>query len=419
MELFLELGISLAIGLLIGIERGWQERTAPDGSRVAGIRTFGLLGLLGGLWALLGKELGPFLTGAAFLAVAAVLIVAHIADTRARGNVGITTLVAALITFALGALAVLGYGIVAAGGAVVTTTLLSLKPLLHGWLRKLEQQELQAALKLLVMTVVLLPVLPNHGYGPWAALNPFEIWWMVVLIAGISFCGYVAVRMLGVKRGILLTGLFGGLVSSTATTVHFARRAAQAVPVPLLAAGIVIACTTMFPRMLVEVAVVNPALVPAVAGPLLLMAAAGFLGALWFAYRSRGGQLEETVALRNPLDLRMALQFGLLLALIMVAAEAVQHLLGEHGIYLLATASGTVDVDAITLSLSRIARDSSADGTFAAAIVIAGLTNTVVKAGLASFLGGRKLAARVVPALLLVTAAGVIGLWWASGWRPW
>ncbi len=410
METFLDLGLSLAIGLLIGIERGWQERTAPDGSRVAGIRTFGLLGFLGGLWAVLGKEMGPFLTGAAFLAVAALLVVAHIADVRARGTVGITTLVAALITFALGALAVLGYGVVAAGGAVVTTTLLSMKPLLHGWLRKLEQVELQAALKLLVMTVVLLPVLPNKGYGPWQALNPFEIWWMVVLIALISFSGYVAVRLLGMQRGILLTGFFGGLVSSTATTLDFSRRAAQALPVSLLAAGIVIACTTMFPRMLVEVSVVNVDLLPAVAAPLALMAGAGLLGALWFGYRSRGTSLEGAIALRNPLELRTALQFGLLLALIMLAAEAVRHWLGEHGLYLLAALSGTVDVDAITLSLSRIARESGDSGA-AAGIVIAALSNTLVKAGLAAVLGGRQLAQRILPALVLVVAAGIFGLW--------
>jgi uncharacterized membrane protein (DUF4010 family) len=410
METFLNLGVSLAIGLLIGIERGWQERAAPDGSRVAGIRTFGLLGLLGGLWALLGRELGPLLTGVAFAAVAALLIVAHIADTRARGSVGITTVVAALVTFALGALAVLGYGVIAAGGAVVTTTLLSLKPLLHGWLRKLERVELQAALKLLVMTVVLLPVLPNHGYGPWEALNPFEIWWMVVLIALISFSGYVAVRLLGVKRGILATGVFGGLVSSTVTTINLARRAASPVPVSVLAAGIVIACTTMFPRMLVEISVVNLDLLPTLVLPLLIMAGVGTAIALWFGFRSRGEQLDGTVPLRNPLELRPALQFGLLLAFIMLAAEAARHFLGEHGLYLLALLSGTVDVDAITLSLARLSRDAGPDGA-AAAIVLAALSNTVVKATLVAFLGGRQLAMRVAPALLVIALSGLAALW--------
>jgi uncharacterized membrane protein (DUF4010 family) len=413
MDTFLNLGVSLAIGLLIGIERGWQERAAPDGSRVAGIRTFGLLGFLGGLWALLGRELGPLLTGAAFVSVAALLIVAHIADTRVRGSVGITTSVAALVTFALGALAVLGYGVVAAGGAVVTTTLLSLKPLLHGWLRKLEQVELQAALKLLVMTVVLLPVLPNRGYGPWQALNPFEIWWMVVLIALISFSGYVAVRLLGVKRGMLATGVFGGLVSSTATTVNLARRAAGPVPVSLLAAGIVIACSTMFPRMLIEISVVNIDLLSPLLWPLVVMAGVGLATALWFAFLSRGERLEGAVPLRNPLELRPALEFGLLLALIMLAAEAARHFLGEHGLYLLAALSGTVDVDAITLSVARLARDTGANGADVA-IVLAALSNTLVKASLAAFLGGRQLAIRVIPALLAIAGSGIATLWLLS-----
>jgi len=223
MEQLVDLGIALAIGLLIGTERGWERRTAQEGSRIAGIRTFGLLGLLGGLWALLAAAMGELLLGGAFLALTAVLITAYLRDRRADRDLGITTLVAALLTFALGAFAVRGQTHIAVTGAVASVILLSLKPVLHSWLRKLEPEAFYAALKLLLISVVLLPVLPNQGYGPWSAFNPYQVWWLVVLIASLSFAGYLAMKLVGTERGIMLTGLFGGVVSSTATTLTFSR----------------------------------------------------------------------------------------------------------------------------------------------------------------------------------------------------
>jgi len=165
MELLQRLGLALLVGLLIGAERGWQERSATEGERVAGIRTFGLLGLLGGLWALLAQELGTVLLGFSFLSIALLMIVAHVLDVRADRDVGITTVIAALLTFVLGATAVQGHEAVAAGGAVITAVILSLKSFLHGWLKKLEETEIFAALKLLLMSVVILPWLPDRGYG--------------------------------------------------------------------------------------------------------------------------------------------------------------------------------------------------------------------------------------------------------------
>src|SRR6266508_2904997 len=223
MELLQRLGLSLFIGLLIGTERGWQERSATEGERVAGIRTVGLLGLLGGLWALLAQELGTVLLGFSFLAVTLLMIVAHFLDVRAHRDVWITTVIAALLTFVLGATAVQGHEAVAAGGAVITTVILSLKSFLHGWLKKLEETELFAALKLLLMSVVILPWLPDRGYGPWDALNPYDIWFFVVLIAGISFVGYFAMKLAGSTQGIIVTRLLGGMVSSTAVTLSFSR----------------------------------------------------------------------------------------------------------------------------------------------------------------------------------------------------
>ena len=178
-DTILSLGLALALGLLIGLERGWKERTAAEGSRIAGIRTFGLIGLLGGLWEILARGVSEILLGFAFLAFALLMVISHVAEARESKDYGITTLIAALITFVLGALSVRGHHTVAGASAVVTTIFLSLKPLLHSWLQNIEANELTAALKLLLLSAVILPVLPNQGYGPWQALNPYELWWPV------------------------------------------------------------------------------------------------------------------------------------------------------------------------------------------------------------------------------------------------
>ena len=189
-ETILQLAIALAVGLLIGLERGWHERTAEEGMRVAGVRTFALIGLLGGFTGLLAAETQLAVIGYGFVALAAVVVAGHVAAARRKVDVGITSLVAALLTFALGTAATQGYVTEAAMAAVVTALLLGYKSLLHRWVSALEPEELRAALKLLAVSVIVLPLLPDRGFGPWQALNPFEIWWMVVLIAGISFCGY-------------------------------------------------------------------------------------------------------------------------------------------------------------------------------------------------------------------------------------
>ena len=411
MELLIGLGLSLAIGLLVGVERGWQERDAPEGARIAGIRTFGLVGLLGGLWAVIGKVLGMVLLGIAFAAIAALMITSHMQDARNGRDVGVTTVVAALVTFALGALAVLGYTNEAAAGAVVTTALLSLKPVLHGWLRRIESLQLFAGIKLLLISVVVLPVLPDQGYGPWQALNPYQIWWMVVLIAAISFAGYVAMRAAGVRRGVLLTGLLGGLASSTATTVTLARLQRGTDLRALLAAGIVAASAIMFPRILLEVAVVNRALLAPLVLPLALMTAIAVVSALWLAHHSRTSSTEPIPQVRNPMELIPALQFGLFLAVVMLLTHGLNEWLGERGLYLLAAISGVADVDAITLSLANLARGSDATDAMWRGIILAAMVNTVFKGVLATFIAGRALAVYVLPVMGLTA---LIGLGWIA-----
>jgi len=407
MEMFQRLAVALAVGLLIGIERGWHERGAGEGHRIAGLRTFALIALLGALWSMLADELGEVVLAAAFLAFAGLVIAAHILDANSDRDYGITTAVAALLTFALGALAARGHLTIASASAVVTATLLGLKPMLHSWLEKMEQRELYAIFKMLVISVVLLPVLPDEGYGPWHALNPYEIWWLVVLIAGISFVGYFAIRIAGSRRGIVITGLFGGLASSTAVTLSFARLGRQNLTAQsLLAAGVILAAGTMFPRMLLEVSVVNRELLPMLTAPLLGMMVVSYLALpLLLLSSEREGQV-RAIAIKNPFELMPALKFGLLLVAVMLAAEAFQQWFGNTGLYVVAAISGISDVDAITLSVARLAR-GELNGTAAVqAIVIAACVNTLVKGLIVAIICRSTMAWQVMSVFLLTVSAG-------------
>lgn len=407
--MWIELLVALAVGLLIGLERGWQKRQAPEGARFAGLRTFGLLAVLGAVLSLLASDLGTVLLAAGLLSVTALIIVAHILESRQDGDYGITTPVAALLTFTLGAAAGGGYTTLASIIAVIATILLAMKPALHHWVDRLRQQELYAVLKMLLISVVVLPVLPDQGYGPWQALNPYEIWWMVVLIAGISFVGYFAIRIVGHRRGILATGLFGGLASSTALTLSLSRLAGRDRDLsPLLAAGVLLAAGTMFPRILVEIMVVNPALLSATAPAMLVMMGISYAGVPLLVRRGMRGNPTRDVSVNNPFELLPALKFAALLIVVMLAAELALQWFSDEGIYAVAALSGLTDVDAITLSLSRMARDRISDEVAVTAIVIAACVNTLVKGVLASVIGGRLMAMYVMSVTLCAAAGGLL-----------
>ncbi|MGD8577944.1 MAG: MgtC/SapB family protein [Lysobacterales bacterium] len=412
-QTFYYLGVALAIGLLIGVERGWQEREAKEGKRIAGVRTYGLIGLLGGCSALLAVKLGSVVLGFVFIGVVGVLTTIYVVNLRREdSDVGITSLITGLLTFVFGALAVRGNVAIAAASAVVTTLLLSYKPTLHRWVGTLEVRELRAGIKLLLISVVLLPILPNQGYGPWQALNPYTIWWMVVLIAAISFIGYFAVKIAGARRGIVFTGLFGGLASSTALTLHFSRASRRdATSAPMLAMGILLACGTMFPRIVLVASVLNPDLFGLLLAPAAIMALLTYVPALMF-WRAQSQQKTEAISpLRNPLELKTALSFGLLLGLVMLLSEALQSWFGEGGLMALAAASGVGDVDAITLSLARMSHDGLALPVAATGIVIASAVNGLVKGGMATFVGGWKIGLRVGLPLLGGAIGGLITVW--------
>ncbi|MFB1486775.1 MULTISPECIES: MgtC/SapB family protein [unclassified Thiocapsa] len=413
-HVFAELAVALAIGLLIGVERGWKDRSAEEGRRVAGVRTYALLGFLGGISGLVAGPSGGLTLGLIFVGLAGALTVAHVLDYRRDEDVGITSLVAGLMTFLLGALAVLGELAAAAAAAVVTALVLGYKPLIHRWIHAIEQKDLKASLTLLLISVVLLPILPDQGYGPWNAVNPREIWWMVVLIASISFVGYYAMKLVGTRRGILFTGLFGGLASSTALTLHFSRLArARTEMAPVLATAILVACATMFPRMLLVSTLIHPPLLPSLLWPAATMAliAYGFAAVFWLT-QPRGGDGDADALLDNPLELKSAVGFGLLLALVMVSAKGLESWVGASGIMMLAAASGIADVDAITLTIARISRDELPLGIAVSSIVIAAAVNSLVKGIIAASVGGRALGLRVALPLLGAGLAGLAVAWW-------
>jgi uncharacterized membrane protein (DUF4010 family) len=407
------LSIALALGLLIGAERGWEERDAAEGQRIAGLRTYGLIGLVGGVCGLLAQTLDAEIIGFGFLGFVILLTTAYICNFQR--DVGITSLVAGLLTFTLGALATLGQVVPAVASAVVTTLILGYKPQLHQGLKTLERHELRAALQLLLISVVVLPLLPNQGYGPWKALNPYEIWWMVVLIASISFTGYFAMKWVGARKGILLTSVFAGLASSTALSLHFARLA-QARPdlTTYLAAGILIACGTMLPRMVIVASLINPALFPALIGPAVVMAALiyGAVAIHWLRH-DREHSTSGSGAMQNPLELSVALRFGAFLAAIVLLTKALREYLGDAGILLIATISGVADVDAITLTLSRLSNEDLTVQLAATGIIIASAVNSLVKGALAGGIGGRALGLRVALPLALAAGAGLLTVWFA------
>lgn len=418
LELFQRLGVALAIGLLFGLERGRHQRDQRDGGRIAGLRTFALAGLLGGVNGWLASLTTPVVHAVAFLGLSMLLGVSYWLRLKEDDDVGLTTEIAFLLAFSLGAASVLGNMPAAAAVAVIAAVLLSMKKRLHSWVSRIKRLELEAVLKLGLLSVVILPLLPNQGYGPGEALNPYQIWWAVVLVAGLSFFGYAAIRLGGASLGPLVTGLFGGLASSTSTTLALSRLVRlQTDLVQHAAAGVVIAGSVTFLRILVLVAVFQPSLVAPLAIPMGVMAGFGLAGAgvLWFPTREAEegqGQLE---GLDNPLELSAALAFGALLTVVLLAVQALREWMGSTGVYAAAALSGVTDVDALTISVSNLVTDDLALTNGATAIFIAAAVNTVVKAGISLGVGGSALGIRVGLVYAVVIMAGAASLW-VLGW---
>ena len=405
------LGSALAIGLLIGLERGWKARGDKEGSRIAGLRTYGLVGLLGGASGMLAPKIGTLSFGLIFLGFASATIVAYAMQRANDNDISITSLVATLLTFVLGAMCSFNMVSIAAPGAVVAVLILGMKEELHGWLQRLERKELFAVLKLALISIVLLPVLPDQGYGPWHSLNPYEIWLMVVLIASISFVGYITMKIAGPGKGVVFTALAAGLASSTALTLQYANLArSNSNLTRLLSIGVLLACGTMFPRMLLVASLVNPNMFDRLAPPLLSMTTI-LWGACIFFWHRRERQTIEATKLSNPLELKPALFFGALLALIILLGKATVAWLGHSGIFVLATLSGIADVDPINITLSKMSLNELSIDIAILGIVLAATSNTLLKGILAFSIGGSGIGLRVMIPLFIAAVFGILSAW--------
>ncbi|MBB40931.1 MAG: hypothetical protein CMF01_12685 [Hyphomonas sp.] len=411
MTLAANLFAALAIGLIVGLERGWKERGDPTGSRVAGFRTFGLIGLVGGLAASLDPGNG-FVISAGVIGLALLLrqgFEAHIDETR---NVSATTMIAALITFSLGAVSVKLSPLLAGGGAVVTAFILWLREPMHGLLNRIDANEMSAFLRLLLISIVVLPAMPDVGLGPYQVITPRHIWWMVVLISGLGFIGYVSVKALGERAGVGLLALAGGLASSTAATLSLSQLSKAGGRASAYAGGVAMAWSVMVMRTVLIVAAIRPALLPMLWLPMAAMLTATLMvaGALLWRQPSK---TEAKLALPNPLDLKSAIVFAAVLTLALVLSRVAQAAWGESGVFGVATIAGAVDADAVTLSMGRLSAGELSDQVAARAIVIGVVVNTLFKVALALGVGTQRFrnmvlmtgAITISSVLLAVTAA--------------
>lgn len=408
------LGFAVAIGLLIGLERGWTSREEPAGRRVAGFRTFGVLGMTGGVAGMIPTSLAVI----AMIATAAIVLAGYLRETSSGQTVSATNMLVALLTVMLGILATTGHPIEALAAAATVTMLLSMRSVLHHWLRGMTETEIRSVARFAIIAFVILPLLPDRNMGPLLAWNPRQLWLVVVLVSGLSFAGYVASRKLGPTRGLLATAFCGAIVSSTAVTAAFARRlqndTQNAGP---LIGGIAIASLIMFVRVQLLTGILAPYALPMLA---LIMMPALVIAALltWSAVRNtRNGAASEAthqkVNLGNPLELGSALGLALLVAVLAISSRWAEQRFGYAGIAVLLALTGLVDVDAAVITLAGL--PSGLDAR-TAAFVLSGpiLLNTLFKAALAVGFARNRLGLRAalpLVASVIASGAAVLVLW--------
>lgn len=404
--------VALLNGALIGLEREFmqQRRDNPD---FAGIRTFSLVSLLGAVTGFLAAEfgIGPLLVALGGLILLGVS--SYIGDFITTGQIGgITTEVSVLLAYVLGVLVMTDWAQVAVALAVIVSLLLALKDPLHGIARRMSTQDLRTTLEFALVAAVVLPILPNETIDPWGVVNPSQIWLLVVFVSGIGFGGYVLMKIVGTERGISITGVLGGIVSSTATTLSLST---QSKLNPALsrqfAQAIVLASTVMIPRVAIILIVVNAALLPIIALPFAAMLLTGIITVLFLRSGARHVDGADDVDVENPLKISTAVVFGLVFAVVLVIVMLAQEYLGNAGVYIAAMLTGLTGVDPITLSVGRLADQGALAATVAAsAIVIATVMNTAAKVGIVMMVGSSELRRQIIwslGAVVLVGAAAV------------
>jgi uncharacterized membrane protein (DUF4010 family) len=405
------LAVALLAGLAVGVERQWSGKAEGPNARFAGVRTFALLGLASGLAAIFWSA---GLTGPAVVLLAglsAIVVIAYFAASRR--DVDGTTEVGAFVVMAAGVLAGLGYLAVASGITALTVLLLFEKTRLHTFVSALDREELRAGARFFVMAAVILPLLPSGPFGPFGGVRPKLLWGLVLFFSGLSFVGFVVRRTVGRGRGYAVGGTLGGLVSSTSTTLTYARFSrSDPGSARALAAGALGANVMLFPRVLMASAVIAPALAATV-WPAFLPPA--LVGALFFSrlWRSGNGDGETSPADRNPLQVVAAVQMAALFQLVLWGVWLARAYLGEQGLYGSAVVLGLVDMDALTVSLATQAAAGLDAGIAARALTVGVLSNTCVKLGITLAIGGhgfRPRAAAGLVAMAILLAAALA--WW-------
>lgn len=412
-DIFLRFGAALLIGVLIGMQREYAYSSSKEGGLFAGARTFALMSLFGALAALLADLFfTPWVFIGLIFLLGVMVIVAYFISATTRNEIGLTTEVAALITMLIGGICYLHSVEVAAALGVVTTVLLAAKWELRQFVKVITQEDIFAMLQFAVITAIILPVLPNRTFGPppLDVLNPYQVWKMVVFISGINFLGYILVKVAGPKKGIGISGLLGGLASSTATTLSFSQRShtQDGLDKPF-AVAIIAAWVIMFLRVIVEVAVVNNRLLPYIWPAMAAMGLSGLFYALYL-YFSQTAINEEELNLSNPFELGPAIKFGLIYALILLVTKAAEVYIGEKGLYLTSFLAGLADVDAITLSIADLTKAGQgvALSTGKIAIILAAISNTAAKGVLVFSLGSRSLRRYIWPAMIIMLTIGLV-----------
>lgn len=412
LNLALNFATAILLGALIGIEREKRKEQEHETSGIAGLRTFALIALFGAAAGWLSQETSsPWVLAGGLLIVGAFVVAGYVVAARVDPeSTGLTTEVAAVVVFLLGAMVMLGFSAPAVGLGVVTAAVLAYKRPLHSFVDRLGWDDVYAGLTLLIATFIALPLLPDKPIDPWGALNPYKLWLLVILISSLSLVGYVLTRLLGPARGTALTGLAGGLVSSTAVTLSFAQEGRDRPKrSTALICGILLAWAMMFVRVIVLVAVVNRTLLPYVVAPFAVMALAASAFAAYLYYRGGGldgGASKKGVNVQNPFSLWAAAKFGALFAVVLLAVKIVQEHFPPSGLYAVAAIAGLTDVDAITLSMSEFAKSGEAR-VAVIAIVIAAVSNTIVKCGLTFAIAGREFGRPLLIATIVTLLAGL------------
>ena len=398
---------ALGIGLLVGMER---ERR-PDAA--AGLRTFALVAMLGCLFAMLGEKTGgPWVLVTGLLVIAAAMVASNFSTRQEEQYRGFTSEAAIVVTYGLGAAVWFGYATLAVMLAITTTILLYFKAELRNLSARLTPRDINSILQFAVLSLVILPILPNQDFGPFSAINPRQIWWMVVLISGLALTGYLALRIVGARHGAAVLGIFGGLASSTATTLMFSRHAATHADLARMSAVIVLIANLM---VMLRIGVIAAVVAPALAQPLLIVFACGVIPGLaltLYGWKALGNGAELPMPeVKNPTELKIAISFGLLYAIVLLASAWLQDVAGSRGLYVVALASGLTDADASVLSTLRLFDLQTITGPHAVtAVSLALMANLLFKIGLVVGIGGSRLARHALPGLLAIGGGMALGL---------